>query len=163
MHSGLYLVMGVCGSGKTVIGALFARALGIEFAEGDAYHSPENVARNADGWSEDERLALAGGAVALIAEPRFAHAFAPGSQAEVSIVGRLDRPRRSIPAGQRGRCARRSVPRSGLDLAALIAAPRETGLRPQGTGLRRHCVRPLAGRAHRISPDPGCKSEGSSV
>jgi ATP-dependent helicase/nuclease subunit A len=50
------------------------------------------LARNADGWTDDERQALAEGAVALIADPRFAHAFAPGSQAEVSIVGRLDRP-----------------------------------------------------------------------
>ena len=48
------------------------------------------LARNADGWSEDERRALAEGAVALIADPRFAHAFAPGSQAEVPIVGRLE-------------------------------------------------------------------------
>jgi ATP-dependent helicase/nuclease subunit A len=49
------------------------------------------LARNADGWTEDERLTLAESAVALIADPRFAHAFAAGSQAEVSIVGRLER------------------------------------------------------------------------
>jgi gluconokinase len=41
--------MGVSGSGKSVIGALLARALGIEFVEGDAYHSPENVARMSAG------------------------------------------------------------------------------------------------------------------
>ena len=50
------------------------------------------LVRNADGWTEDERLTLAEKALALIADARFAHAFAPGSQAEVSIVGRLDRP-----------------------------------------------------------------------
>jgi ATP-dependent helicase/nuclease subunit A len=50
------------------------------------------LARNADGWTEDERRTLAEGAVALIADARFAHAFAAGSRAEVSIVGRLDRP-----------------------------------------------------------------------
>ncbi len=50
------------------------------------------LARNADGWTEEEWRQLAEGAVALIADPRFAHAFAPGSQAEVSIVGRLERP-----------------------------------------------------------------------
>ena len=49
MHSGLYVVMGVCGSGKSVIGALFARALGMEFVEGDAYYSPENVKRMSAG------------------------------------------------------------------------------------------------------------------
>lgn len=49
------------------------------------------LARNADGWTEDEQQALAERALALITDPRFAHAFAPGSRAEVSIVGRLDR------------------------------------------------------------------------
>ena len=50
------------------------------------------LARNADGWTDDEEKALAEGALAVIADARFAHAFAPGSRAEVSIVGRLDRP-----------------------------------------------------------------------
>ncbi|MBR1251985.1 double-strand break repair helicase AddA [Bradyrhizobium sp. AUGA SZCCT0169] len=60
------------------------------------------LARNADGWTEDERLTLAEKALALIADARFAHAFAPGSQAEVSIVGRLDRPgqRPALVSGQ---------------------------------------------------------------
>jgi gluconokinase len=49
MHSALYVVMGVSGAGKSVVGALFARALGVEFVEGDAYHSPENVARMSAG------------------------------------------------------------------------------------------------------------------
>jgi len=53
------------------------------------------LARNADGWTDDEREALAGGVLALIGDPRFAPVFAPGSRAEVSIVGRLDRPGRS--------------------------------------------------------------------
>jgi len=38
-------VMGVSGSGKSLIGAAFARALGIDFVEGDDYHSAENVQR----------------------------------------------------------------------------------------------------------------------
>jgi ATP-dependent helicase/nuclease subunit A len=50
------------------------------------------LARNADGWSDDEQKALAEGALALIADARFAPVFAPGSRAEVSIVGRLERP-----------------------------------------------------------------------
>jgi ATP-dependent helicase/nuclease subunit A len=50
------------------------------------------LARNAGGWSEDERKALAEEVLALIADTRFAPVFAPGSRAEVSIVGRLDRP-----------------------------------------------------------------------
>jgi gluconokinase len=45
MKPGLFVVMGVCGSGKTAIGSALAAALDIEFVEGDAYHPPENVAR----------------------------------------------------------------------------------------------------------------------
>ena len=45
MNTGLYVVMGVSGSGKSLIGAAFARALGIDFVEGDQYHSAENVQR----------------------------------------------------------------------------------------------------------------------
>ncbi len=47
--------------------------------------------RNAADWAEDEREALAGRILALIDDPRFAEVFAPGSRAEVSIVGRLPR------------------------------------------------------------------------
>ena len=63
------------------------------------------LARNADGWTDDERKALAEGALALIADPRFAPVFAPGSRAEVSIVGRLERPggrRRWFPGRSTG-------------------------------------------------------------
>jgi gluconokinase len=41
--------MGVSGSGKTVIGTAFARALGVEFVEGDDYHPAENVTLMAAG------------------------------------------------------------------------------------------------------------------
>jgi ATP-dependent helicase/nuclease subunit A len=60
------------------------------------------LARNADGWTEDEQRSLAEGTLALIADPRFAQAFAPGSRAEVSIVGRLDRQERppALVSGQ---------------------------------------------------------------
>jgi ATP-dependent helicase/nuclease subunit A len=53
------------------------------------------LARNADGWSDADREALTGAVLALIANTRFAPVFAPGSRAEVSIVGRLDRSGRS--------------------------------------------------------------------
>jgi ATP-dependent helicase/nuclease subunit A len=60
------------------------------------------LARNAGGWTEDERAALAGGVLDLIEDPRFAPVFAPGSRAEVSIVGRLKRPGRpaALVSGQ---------------------------------------------------------------
>ena len=63
--------MGVCGSGKSLVGAALARELDIEFAEGDAFHPPANVAlmsagvpltdADRDGWLRalGERLAEA--------------------------------------------------------------------------------------------------------
>src|SRR6266513_2522014 len=49
--------MGVAGSGKSLIGAAFARALGVEFVEADEYHSPENVERMSRGipLTDDDR------------------------------------------------------------------------------------------------------------
>jgi gluconokinase len=49
--------MGVAGSGKSVIGAALADALGIEFVEGDQYHSAENVERMSRGipLTDDDR------------------------------------------------------------------------------------------------------------
>ena len=60
------------------------------------------LARNAAGWTEAERAALAAGVLTLLADTRFAAVFAPGSRAEVSIVGRLDRPGRppALVSGQ---------------------------------------------------------------
>jgi gluconokinase len=43
------VVMGVSGCGKSTAGAALASALGVEYAEGDAFHPPENVARMAAG------------------------------------------------------------------------------------------------------------------
>ncbi len=57
MHTGLYVMMGVCGSGKSLIGAQLARALDIEFVEGDDLHPPDNVQRMAAGTplTDDDR------------------------------------------------------------------------------------------------------------
>ena len=41
--------MGVSGSVKTLVGTGFARALGVDFVEGDEYHSAENVKRMSSG------------------------------------------------------------------------------------------------------------------
>lgn len=49
MSVDLYIVMGVCGSGKSLMGAALAKKLGVEFVEGDAYHPAENVERMAKG------------------------------------------------------------------------------------------------------------------
>jgi ATP-dependent helicase/nuclease subunit A len=50
------------------------------------------LARNAGDWNDGERDALAGRVLALIEDARFAPVFSAGSRAEVSIVGRLERP-----------------------------------------------------------------------
>ncbi len=49
VHTGLYVIMGVTGSGKSLIGAMLARELAIEFVEGDDLHPPDNVKRMAAG------------------------------------------------------------------------------------------------------------------
>ena len=59
VHTGLYVIMGVSGSGKSLIGAQLARELGIEFVEGDDLHPPDNVKRMAAGiaLTDDDRHA----------------------------------------------------------------------------------------------------------
>jgi ATP-dependent helicase/nuclease subunit A len=60
------------------------------------------LARNALGWSEADRAALAEQVLTLIEDARFAPVFAAGSRAEVSIIGRLERPAgpQSLVSGQ---------------------------------------------------------------
>ncbi|GAA2516755.1 MULTISPECIES: gluconokinase [Streptomyces] len=41
----LVVVMGVSGSGKTTVGRLLARSLGVPYAEGDDFHPEANVAK----------------------------------------------------------------------------------------------------------------------
>lgn len=53
-HSTRWVVMGVCGSGKSEIGARVAKAIGAGFIEGDDYHSPANVAKMASGTPLDD-------------------------------------------------------------------------------------------------------------
>ena len=48
------IVMGVAGSGKTTVGRLLAAALDADYAEGDAYHSTENIAKMESGAPLDD-------------------------------------------------------------------------------------------------------------
>jgi ATP-dependent helicase/nuclease subunit A len=50
------------------------------------------LARNADGWTDGDREALAEAVLALIGDARFAAVFSDHSRAEVGIAGRLERP-----------------------------------------------------------------------
>lgn len=45
----IVIVMGVSGTGKTTVGAPMAKQLGWDFAEGDSFHPPENVAKMSSG------------------------------------------------------------------------------------------------------------------
>jgi carbohydrate kinase (thermoresistant glucokinase family) len=49
-----WVVMGVCGCGKSEVGRRLAAATGLRFLEGDAYHSPANVAKMAAGIALDD-------------------------------------------------------------------------------------------------------------
>ncbi|WP_280247627.1 gluconokinase [Nocardia abscessus] len=46
--------MGVSGSGKTTVGTRLAEALGVDYAEGDEFHPPANVAKMAAGTPLDD-------------------------------------------------------------------------------------------------------------
>ncbi|MFJ7586468.1 gluconokinase [Streptomyces sp. NPDC097617] len=48
------VVMGVAGTGKTTVGRLLAEALGIPYAEGDAFHPAANVAKMSAGIPLDD-------------------------------------------------------------------------------------------------------------
>jgi gluconokinase len=52
-----WVIMGVCGCGKTTVGAALAARLGVAFLEGDAYHPAPNVAKMSAGipLTDDDR------------------------------------------------------------------------------------------------------------
>ena len=60
------------------------------------------LARNAGGWSDDDRRQLADQVLALIADTRLGPVFASGGRAEVAIAGRLQHPGRphALVSGQ---------------------------------------------------------------
>ncbi|WP_011579663.1 gluconokinase, GntK/IdnK-type [Chelativorans oligotrophicus] len=66
------VIMGVAGSGKTVIGSALAEALGVAFIEGDDLHPPENVAKMASGQplTDEDRIGWLDAVGRAIAENR---------------------------------------------------------------------------------------------
>lgn len=57
MNKGLYVVMGVAGSGKSLIGSSLARELGVDFLEGDDFHTAQSIGKMAAGipLTDDDR------------------------------------------------------------------------------------------------------------
>lgn len=53
-----WVVMGVCGCGKSTVGRGLADALGCEYVEGDEFHPPANVAKMSAGQplDDDDRI-----------------------------------------------------------------------------------------------------------
>jgi ATP-dependent helicase/nuclease subunit A len=91
------------------------------------------LARNAGGWTDGDREALAEAILAVIAEPRFAPVFGPGSRAEVGIAGRLERPGRP-PALVSGQIDRLVVSQSEVlivDYKTNHAPPKVPGETPR--------------------------------
>jgi gluconokinase len=76
MNQKLYVVMGITGSGKSTVGAMLARELGVDFVEGDDYHSLENVQRMASGipLMDDDRASWLSALATRIREARDAGA-----------------------------------------------------------------------------------------
>lgn len=53
-HPPLVVMMGVSGSGKTVVGAALAQRLRVPFADADDFHPPENIAKMSAGIPLDD-------------------------------------------------------------------------------------------------------------
>ena len=112
----IVIVMGVSGSGKTVVGSALAEALGGRFAEGDRFHPPENISRmsagmplrDEDRWGWLDAIAIEirrGGTAGRDAGRRLlgaeAHLSRPAEAGEPAFAVRLsgNRPRRRGGAG----------------------------------------------------------------
>jgi ATP-dependent helicase/nuclease subunit A len=92
------------------------------------------LVRNAGGWTAEEQQALADRTMALIADARFAPVFAPGSRAEVSIVGRLERQggRPALVSGQIDRLVVTESEVLIVDFKTNHAPPRDPDEAPRG-------------------------------
>jgi gluconokinase len=82
-----WVIMGVCGCGKSTVGAALARAFGVDFIEGDAYHPAPNVIKMSAGepLTDDDR---AGWLQALAREIAAARARGEGIVVSCSALKR---------------------------------------------------------------------------
>ena len=132
--------MGVSGSGKSTLGAGLASVLGWPFQEGDALHSPENIAKMAAGqalddadrkpwlaavaaWIDGRAGSGKAGVVACSALKRAYRAQLCGGRPQVRIV---------FLAGSRALIAGRLAARSGHFMPAALLASQFAALEPPG-------------------------------
>ena len=82
-----WVIMGVCGCGKSTVGAALAQAFGVAFIEGDAYHPAPNVIKMSAGepLTDDDR---AGWLQALAREIAAARARGQGIVVSCSALKR---------------------------------------------------------------------------
>ena len=129
MNRNLYVVMGITGSGKSTVGAILAKTLGLDFVEGDDYHPPENVRRMAAGipLTDDDRADWLQALAERLSEAtecrRRARGDVLGTQAIV--------PRRSARCGARGCSSFFSRVRERWSPSVLLVGA--------VTSCRRHC------------------------
>jgi gluconokinase len=86
-HGRRWVIMGVCGCGKSTVGAALARAFDVDFIEGDAYHPAPNVIKMSAGepLTDDDR---AGWLQALAREIAAARARGEGIVVSCSALKR---------------------------------------------------------------------------
>ncbi len=124
MRSVVVLIMGFSGVGKTTLGEGLATVLGWPYQEGDALHSPENVAKMAAGiaLSDADRAPWLDRIAAWIAARR---AQGGGGIVTCSALKRAYRDRLLGPVGERGTDVALIYPQaSEAVVAARLAARR---------------------------------------
>lgn len=133
-----WVVMGVCGSGKSSLGAALAEALGVPFLEGDDYHPAANVAKMRAGVPLDD-ADRAGWLERLAAEIARAAAAGEGLVLSCSALKRRyrDRLRAADPGlrfahvhGGRELFARRMQARSGHYMPVSLLDSQLAALEP---------------------------------
>lgn len=139
-------VMGVSGAGKSTVGERLAAALGAEYADGDDFHPPANVAKMAAGVPLDDAdrwpwLDAVAAWLAQPGDPRHSRAVRGGVVSCSALTRRYrDRLRAEVPAlffieldVSREELMRRLTTRSGHFMRARLLDSQLSTLQPLAT------------------------------
>jgi gluconokinase len=136
----LILIMGVSGAGKSTLGPMLAKALGVAFADADAFHPAANIARMEAGtpltdadrwpwlaaigaWLDARADAGEGGVVTCSALKRAYRAHLCGARPAVRLIHL---------AGEQVLIAERQAQRPGHFMPASLMASQFATLEPPG-------------------------------